>query len=230
VYLAGVAAGLTTKTDKLGYVYAFPIPQTIANIDAFELGARSVNPDAKTYTVNTSSWCDPAKQALAAQNLLSQGVDVISQHQDCTATVIKTTEAAGAYTVGYHADASALAPKGWLTGSEWNWGPLYIDIVKTALAGNFPGSKYNANYRVGFKTGDNPFVQSKFGPAVTPDTQAAVAKAKADISKPDGSPFVGPVRDQGGTVRIPEGQVPDYATLDVINYFVEGVVGQLPKS
>lgn len=230
VYLAGVAAGLTTKTDKLGYVYAFPIPQTIANIDAFQLGAKSVNPDAKTYTVNTSSWCDPAKQALAAQNLLSQGVDVISQHQDCTATVIKTTEAAGAYTVGYHADASALAPKGWITGSEWDWGPLYVDIVKTALAGNFTGSKYNANYRVGFKTGDNPFVQSKFGPVVTPDIEAAVAKAKEDISAADGSPFVGPVRDQEGTVRIPEGEVPDYATLDVIDYFVEGVVGELPKS
>jgi simple sugar transport system substrate-binding protein/basic membrane protein A len=230
VYLAGVAAGLTTKTDKLGFVYAFPIPQTIANIDAFELGAKSVNPDASTYTVNTSNWCDPAKQALAAQSLLSQGVDVISQHQDCTGTVIKTTEAAGAYTVGYHADGSALAPKGWLTGSEWNWGPLYIDIVKTALAGNFPGSKYNANYRVGFKTGENPFVQSKFGPAVTPDTRAAVAKAREAISAADGSPFVGPVRDQTGTVRIPDGTVPDYATLDVINYFVEGVVGQLPKS
>ena len=65
--------------------------------------------------------------------------------------------------VGYHADASALAPKGWLTGSEWNWAPLYIDIVKTALAGNFTGSEFNANYRVGYKTGTNPFVQSKFG-------------------------------------------------------------------
>jgi simple sugar transport system substrate-binding protein/basic membrane protein A len=230
VYLAGVAAGLTTKTDKLGFVYAFPIPQTIANIDAFTLGARSVNPDAKTYTVNTSNWCDPAKQAQATQSLLSQGVDVITQHQDCTATVIKTTEAAGKYTVGYHADASSLAPKGWLTGSEWNWGPLYIDIVKTALAGKFTGSKYNANFRVGFKTGQNPFVQSKFGPAVTKETQDAVAKAKKEISAADGSPFVGPVRDQAGKVRIPAGKVPDYAELDVIDYFVEGVVGQLPKS
>nr|MDT0666109.1 BMP family ABC transporter substrate-binding protein [Micromonospora sp. DSM 115978] len=91
VYLAGVAAGLTTESNKLGYVYAFPIPQTIANIDAFQLGAASVNPDVETFTVNTSSWCDPAKQAQATQSLLSQGVDVISQHQDCTKTVIETT-------------------------------------------------------------------------------------------------------------------------------------------
>jgi simple sugar transport system substrate-binding protein/basic membrane protein A len=230
VYLAGVAAGLTTRTNKLGYVYAFPIPQTIANIDAFELGAKSVNPAAKTYTVNTSNWCDPGKQAQAAQSLLSQGVDVITQHQDCTATVIKATEAAGAYTVGYHADASSLAPKGWLTGSEWNWGPLYTDIVKTALAGDFTASKYNANYRVGYKNGENPFVQSKFGPAVTEAAKTAVAKAKTFIASDKGSPFVGPVTDQDGKVQIPAGQVPDYATLDTIDYFVDGVVGALPKS
>ena len=89
--------GKATKTNKLGYVYAFPIPQTIANINAFQLGAQSVNPAVKTYVVNTSNWCDPAKQAEAAKSLLAQGVDVITQHQDCTATVIKATEAAGAY-------------------------------------------------------------------------------------------------------------------------------------
>ncbi|MBX6390085.1 MAG: BMP family ABC transporter substrate-binding protein [Frankia sp.] len=230
VYLAGVAAGLTTKTNKLGYVYAFPIPQTIANIDAFTLGARSVNPEATTYTVSTSNWCDPGKQAQAAQSLLSQGIDVITQHQDCTGTIIKATEAAGAYTVGYHADGSALAPKGWITGSEWNWGPLYVDIVRTALAGEFTGSKYNANYRVGLKTGENPFVQSEFGPAVTPEVEEAVAEAAEFIASPEGSPFVGPVRDQEGTVRIPAGEVPDYATLDGIDFFVEGVIGELPKS
>ncbi|MCU1676886.1 MAG: basic rane lipoprotein [Frankiales bacterium] len=228
VYLAGVAAGLTTKTNKLGYVYAFPISQSLDNIDAFELGAQSVNPAAKTYVVNTSNWCDPGKQAEAAASLLSQGVDVITQHQDCTSTIIKATEAKGAFTVGYHADASSLAPKGWITGSEWNWGPIYTDIVKTALAGSFTGSKYNANYRVGLKTGDNPFVQSKYGPAVSEATKTAVEAAKARIAK-DGSPFAGPVKDQDGAVKIPDGTVPDYATIEKIDYFVDGVVGKLPK-
>ncbi|MDQ1715020.1 MAG: basic rane protein [Frankiaceae bacterium] len=228
VYLAGVAAGLTTKSNKLGYVYAFPISQSLDNIDAFELGAQSVNPAAKTYVVNTSNWCDPGKQAEAAASLLSQGVDVITQHQDCTSTIIKATEAKGAFSVGYHADASSLAPKGWITGSEWNWGPVYTDIVKTALAGNFTGSKYNANYRVGYKTGDNPFVQSKFGPAVSDAAKSAVEAAKARISK-DGSPFAGPVKDQDGTIKIPAGTIPDYATIEKIDYFVDGVVGKLPK-
>jgi simple sugar transport system substrate-binding protein/basic membrane protein A len=228
VYLAGIAAGKATKSGKLGYVYAFPITQTIDNIDAFERGAQSVNPAVKTYAVSTSSWCDPAKQAEAAANLLKQGVDVITQHQDCTATVIKATEAAGKYTVGYHADASAIAPKGWLTGSQWNWGPLYVDIVKTALSGSFTGSKYNANFRVGYKTGENPFVQSPYGPSVDASTKAAIDQAR-DLLK-TGSPFAGPVKDQDGKVRIPDGTVPDYTTIEKIDYFVDGVVGTLPKS
>ncbi|WJK43156.1 BMP family ABC transporter substrate-binding protein [Solwaraspora sp. WMMA2056] len=230
VYLAGIVAGKTTKTNKLGYVYAFPISQTLDNINAFQLGAASVNPDAKTYVVNTSSWCDPAKQAEATNSLLSQGVDVISQHQDCTATIIRTTEAAGAYTVGYHADASELAPTGWLTGSEWDWGPLYTKMVETMMDGEFTGSEYNANFRVGLKTGDNPFVQSAYGPAVDEETKDLVEQAKAKISAEDGSPFAGPVVDQAGTVRVPADTIPDYQTIESIDYFVDGVVGQIPSS
>ena len=229
VYLAGIIAGKTTKTNKLGYVYAFPISQTLDNINAFQLGAASVNPAAQTYVVNTSNWCDPAKQAEATKSLLSQGVDVISQHQDCTATVIRATEAAGAFTVGYHADASALAPKGWLTGSEWNWGPLYTKMIQNILDGKFTGSAYNANFRVGLKTGDNPFVQSPYGPSVSAETKTLVDEAKAKISK-DGSPFLGPVVDQAGVVRIPAGTVPDYKTIESIDYFVSGVVGKIPSS
>jgi simple sugar transport system substrate-binding protein/basic membrane protein A len=229
VYLAGIAAGLATKSDKLGYVYAFPISQTIDNIDAFELGAQSVNPKAKTYTVNTSNWCDPAAQAEATRSLLSQGVDVITQHQDCTSTVIKTTEAAGKMTVGYHADASKLAPKGWVTGSQWSWGKLYTDIVKTALAGEFTGSQYNANYRVGYKTGSNPFVQSKFGTMITAADKAKIAAAKAKIST-DGSPFAGPVTGQDGKVIFAAGTIPTYAQIEALDVFVKGVVGDIPKS
>jgi simple sugar transport system substrate-binding protein/basic membrane protein A len=230
VYLAGIAAGKSTKSNKLGYVYAFPIPQTIANINAFELGAKSVNPAVQTFVVNTSSWCDPAKQAEAAKSLLAQGVDVLTQHQDCTATVTKAAESGGAMVVGYHADASSLAPKGWVTGSEWNWTNMFNDIVKTALAGNFTGSKYNANYRVGYKTGDNPFIQSKFGPSVTDATKKLVDDAKVRITG-SGSPFTGPIVAQDGSTMIPAGTTPDYAAIEDQNTkFVQGVVGELPKS
>ena len=228
VYLAGIAAGRATKSNKVGFVYAFPISQSIDNINAFQLGAQSVNPAVKTFTVATSAWCDPGKQAEAANSLLSEGVDVVTQHQDCTKTIIEKTEAKGAFTVGYHADGSALAPKGWLTGSEWDWGPMYVDIVKTALAGDFTGSKYNANYRVGLKTGQNPFVQSVYGPSVTPETKAEIDKAKAAISQPDGSPFKGPVMAQDGSVLFADGVVPDYAAIEDLKVFVAGVEGKLP--
>ncbi|HEY4331337.1 MAG TPA: BMP family ABC transporter substrate-binding protein [Ilumatobacteraceae bacterium] len=230
VFLAGIAAGKATKSNKLGYVYAFPIPQTIANINAFELGAKMVNPKAETYTVNTSSWCDPAKQAQAAASLFAQGVDVITQHQDCTATITKAAEAAGKYVVGYHADASALAPKGWLTGSEWSWGDLYNKIVDTTIAGNFTGSVYNANYRVGYKDGGNPFVQSKYGPSVTDETKALIA-AQLKIISTTGSPFTGPVLAQDGSTLFAAGDPPPYADIESKNTkFVQGVVGQLPSS
>ena len=229
VYLAGIAAGKATKTNKLGYVYAFPIPQTIANINAFELGALSVNPKVETLVVNTSNWCDPAKQAEAAKSLFAQDVDVITQHQDCTATITKAAEEAGKMVVGYHADASTLAPNGWVTGSEWSWGDLYSDIVQTALDGKFTGSKYNANYRVGFKDGGNPFVQSKFGSMVDDATKTLIDEAKTKISGVDGSPFIGPILAQDGSEMFPAG-VPDYATVESKNtVFVKGVVGDLPK-
>lgn len=229
VYLAGITAGKMTKSNKLGYVYAFPIPQTLANINAFQLGARSVNPKAETITVNTSSWCDPAKQADAAKSLLNQGVDVLTQHQDCQATVVKAAESAGAMAVGYHANASSLAPKGWLGGSEWTWAALYADIVKTALDGSFTGSPYNANYRAGFATGENPFVQSGFGSAVPKDVQDLVAKAKSGFVA-DKSVFTGPINGQDGAVVIPAGTTLDAAKVDAMNYFVQGVIGNIPKA
>ena len=229
VYLAGIAAGKATKSNKLGYVYAFPIPQTIANVNAFELGAQSVNPAAQTYVVSTSNWCDQAKQAEAAKSLFAQGIDVITQHQDCTATITKAAEEAGKMVVGYHADASSLAPTGWVTGSEWMWGDLYSDIVATAIAGNFTGSKYNANFRVGFKDGANPFVQSKFGAMVDDETKVLIETTKADISSAEGSPFKGPITAQDGTEMFPAG-VPDYASVEAGNTaFVKGVVGEIPK-
>lgn len=229
MYLAGIAAGAATESDKLGYVYAFPIPQTIANINAFERGAQSVNPDVETITVSTSSWCDPGKQQAAADSLLSQGVDVLTQHQDCTATVIQAAEKAGAMTVGYHADASTLAPEGWLTGAVWDWGPVYTDIVETVLAGDFAGSKYNDNFRVGYKTGTNPFVLAPYGPKVTEDTQDDIAEAQEWLATEDGSPFAGPVLDQDGATVVPEGTVPSYAEVDEMGYFVSGVIGKLAQ-
>ena len=226
VYTAGIVAGAATETGKLGYVYAFPIPQTLANINAFTLGAQSVNPDVETITIATGSWCDPGLQAEAANGLLDQGVDVITQHQDCTKTIIEATEAAGAFSVGYHADAAELAPEGWLTGSEWDWDALYVDIVQTVVDGGFAASEYNGDFRVGLQTGTNPFVQSAFGPSVSEETQALVEEARQRFID-GGSPFEGPVADQDGTVVVEEGAQPTYDEVETMDYLVEGVVGSI---
>ena len=226
VYTAGIAAGKASTTGKLGYIYAFPIPQTLANINAFTLGAQSVNPDAETIAISTGSWCDPGQQAQAVTSLLNQDVDVISQHQDCTKTIIETTEEAGALTVGYHYDASEIAPEGWITGSEWNWGPLYIDIVQTVIDGGFAESEYNGDYRVGLQTGENPFVQSEFGAMVDDETKALIDSSRQAFID-GGSPFAGPVFDQDGNEVYAEGEQPTYAEVETMDFFVQGVIGNI---
>jgi simple sugar transport system substrate-binding protein/basic membrane protein A len=231
VYLGGIAAAKATKTGKLGFVAAFPIPQTLLNIDAFELGAQSVNPKVKTYVVFTGSWCDPGKQADAAKTLLQQGADVLSQHQDCTGTIIKAAEAKHAFSVGYHFDAASLAPKGWLTGSEWKWGPLYAAMVKSILGGTFSGSKFNSNFSLGFSGGNgipSPMDLAPFGPSVKTPTKAKVAAAKKKILK-GWSPFTGPIYDQKGKLEVPKGKVATAKQLAGLSYLVKGVVGTIPK-
>lgn len=228
VSLGGMAAGSVTKTNKLGFVYAFPIPQTIGNIDAFELGAQSVNPSAQTYLVNTSSWCDPLKQKEAATALLSQGVDVLSQHQDCQATVIEAAKQANAYVVGYHYDASSLDPSGWLTGSVWQWAPLYESIISTIISGHFTGSKYNADFVGSFATHNNPLTLAPFGPAVSPSVRAKILAEEASL-KAGGSVFKGPITCQNGQLLVPAGVTPTYAQINSFSCLVKGVVGTLPQ-
>jgi len=226
VYTAGIAAGSVSESGVLGYVYAFPIPQTLANINAFTLGAQSVNPDIETIAVATGNWCDPGLQAEAAASLIDQGADVLTQHQDCTKTIIEAAEAAGVFSVGYHADASELAPEGWITGSEWDWAALYIDIVQTVVDGGFAASPYNGDYRVGLQTGDNPFVQSAFGDMVSDETKALIDEAQQSFVD-GGSPFAGPVLDQDGATVWADGEQPTYAEVETMDYFVQGVIGSL---
>jgi simple sugar transport system substrate-binding protein/basic membrane protein A len=223
VSLGGMAAGAVTKTNKLGFVYAFPIPQTVDNVDAFELGALSVNPKAKTYTVATSEWCDPLKQKSAASALLSEGADVLSQHQDCQSTVIEAAKQAGVKVVGYHYDAEALDPSGWLTGSVWDWAPLYESIIKTAQSGKFTGSKYNANFIGTFKGGDNPLTLAPFGSSVPKSMQTKILAEEAKL-KSGASIFKGPISCNNGKVLVPAGKTATPAQVNQFTCFVKGVV------
>jgi len=227
VYLAGVAAGKMSKTGKLGYIVSVPIPQVLLNINAFELGAKSVNPNATTTVVFTGSWCDPGQQANAANSLIDDGADVLSQHQDCTKTIIETAERRGAMSVGYHADASSLAPNGWIVGSVWNWPDLFVDMVKTASEGGFKGSKYDGRYRG--TLADSIVLSTGYGENVPADVQDFVEKKRQEMLDGTLHPFAGPVKDQSGAVRIEEGVAPDVETLESMDYLVEGVIGTIPQ-
>ncbi|WP_424766938.1 BMP family ABC transporter substrate-binding protein [Paenibacillus sp. sgz302251] len=227
VYLAGVAAGKLSETGKLGYIVSVPIPQVLLNVNAFQLGAQSVNPDATTSVVFTGSWCDPGQQANAANSLIDSGVDVLSQHQDCTKTVIETAERRGAMSVGYHADASTLAPKGWITGSVWNWSNLYVDMVQTAVDGKFKGSIYDGKYRG--RMSDDVVQLTEMGSEVPDDVKQYVQETRAKLLDGTLQPFVGPVFDQAGAVRIEEGAVPTMDELEAADFLVKGVIGNIPK-
>lgn len=224
LYVAGVAAGAATRTGKLGFVVAFPIPATYNNVNAFTLGARSVNPAVTTEVIFTDSWCKPPVQASAAEALVAHGVDVIAQHQDCTRTILEAAEAAGIYSVGYHSDGSEVADKGWLIGAVWNWGPVFTRIVQTVLDGAFASSPYQHDFRGNLADGDNPFVLTEAGPSVTQGTRDRIAATLAAL-RGGRSPFTGPIADRDGAVRVPVGVALAAPQVDGMDWWVEGFVG-----
>ena len=226
-YAAGQAAGLTTRSDRLGYVAAFPIAQSLLGVNAFQLGARSVNPRVRTRVSFTSSWCDPARQRRAARRLLAWRADVLSQHQDCSRAVIETAAAAGAKTTGFHYDAHDVAPRAWVTGATWNWGPLFVDMVRSILSGRFASSPYAGRHRGGIR--DGVVRLARFGPTVPASVRVRVRETYERLRSGRQRPFAGTVRDQTGNVRIPAGEEPGVVELEETGYLVEGVVGSLPR-
>src|SRR5437870_532647 len=134
-YLNGVVAGHTTTTNKLGFIAATPIPQVLRNINAFSMGARSIDPKITTQLIVTGDWALPVKEAEAANSLVDQGVDVLTCHVDSPKVVMESAERRGIYCCGYHTNQATLAPRGYLTGAEWNWEKVYTDYVTTLKAG-----------------------------------------------------------------------------------------------
>jgi len=222
-YASGVAAGLMTETNKLGFIVAFPIPQVLLNINAFQLGARSVNPDVTTTVLFTSNWCNPGTQAEAANTLIAQGIDIITQHEDCPKPIIETADRNGAWSVGYHADASTVAPETWITGARWIWGPVMASLAIEAFEGTYEPQIQR------FGIADGVVDLSAFGPNVPEDVMEQVNTVKQAIVSGELFPFEGPILDQDGNVVIEEGVRPDTLTLESMNYLVEGVVGTIPN-
>jgi simple sugar transport system substrate-binding protein len=222
-YLNGVVAAHASKTKKLGFIAAKPIPQVLRNINAFTLGARSVDPKITTQLIVTGDWSLPVKEAEAAQSLIDQGVDVLTCHVDSPKVIVETAERRGKFVCGYHANQATLAPKGYLTGAEWNWLTPYTTHVKDAQAG-----KPMVNFlRGGLKDG---FVKtSAYGAAVAEAARKRADGIKAQMTKGDFVIFKGPIKDNTGKTAIDTGvsQKQTDVVLEQMNYLVEGVIGKV---
>ena len=190
-------------------------------MNAFQLGARSVNPDVTTTFVLTGSWCDPAKQAAAAQAMLDSGVDVLTQHQDCTGTLTRAAERAGVFVTGYHQDASSAAPNGWLTGAVWNWGPIYSELVAEIKNGTYKASVFFAGLEEGFVK------LAPFGENVPEDIKQQALDTVEGLRDGTIKPFDGPILDQDGEVRFAEGVSPSDEELQTIDWLVDGIQGSV---
>lgn len=219
-YLSGIVAGLKTESNKIGYVGAYPIPEVIRGINAFTLGAKSVNPDVEVEVVWTSTWYDPATEKQAAVALLDKGCDIISQHQD-TAGPQQAAEERGAFSIGYHTDMQKSAPKANMTSAVWNWGPYYKEAVESVMNGTFASGSYWGGLNAGI-VGLSPLTD--VAPAEAKDL---VEEASAKIKDGSLQVFAGPIYNQACEVAVEEGQVLTDEEMLSINWFVKGVNGKI---
>ena len=219
-YAAGRAAGKVTKSNKLGFIAAFPIPSSLLNINAFHLGAQSINPNVETTVVFTSDWCDPAKQVTAVNTMTDAGVDVLSLQQDCTKTVVEAAERAEVWVTGFHYDASAAAPNYWITGATWNWGPIMAQIIHEIRTGVYRSSVKLAGIEAGWAK------LAPFGGSVDDETRQLVLDTVEGLRDGSISPFTGPIYDQDGGVRIADGETATDEYLQGVDWLAQGIVGR----
>lgn len=221
-YIDGVAAGLSTKTNKLGFIAAKPIASVLQNINAFTIGARKVNPAVKVQVIFTGDWSLPVREAEAANALADAGCDVITCHVDSPKVVIETAEKRGLKTCGHNASQASLAPKGFITGAEYKWETIY-KLFADLLA---KGQKLPNFERGGY---DKDYVQNTpFGAGASEEAKKAATAAIADLKA--NKPYVtGPLKDNKGNEIFPAGKVVDNydIALETTNYLVEGVIGSI---
>ena len=223
VFLSGMAAGAASKTGKIGYVVAYPIPEVIRHANAFALGAQLTHPGATVRLVWTNSWFDPAKEKKAAESLVSAGSDVLGQNVDSPATG-QYAQSKGVPWVGYDSNAQTFAKTSWLTAAVYNWGEYYLQRVKAAMNGTWKPGFYYGSIKDGF-TGLAPY-----GPGVTAKTKALIAAKMKAIENGSFYEFTGPLYDQSGKLRVPAGQKMQVLkggtnSLYGMNWLVKGVIG-----
>jgi basic membrane protein A and related proteins len=225
-YLTGIVAASMSKTGKLGFVIPKPIPVVLQEVNSFTLGAKSVNPDIIVQAIFTGDWALPVKEAEATNSLADQQADVVITRVDSPKTVITTAEQRGIYSCGYHVNEQSIAPKGFLTGVEWNWEQIYKNYAemfqngKTLMNGGVPQVVAG-----GLKESFSKI--SDYGAAVSPDVKTAVDQVKEQLISGELTIFKGELKDNKGNVVIPAGESyqPGDPRLNSIDWLVEGVVG-----
>jgi simple sugar transport system substrate-binding protein len=221
-YLAGMIAGRMTKSNVLGYVASFPIPEVVRNINAYTMGARSVNPKVKTKVVWISSWYDPAKERQAAETMIGQGADMLMQNTDSSATLQAAADK-GVFAFGWNSDMSAVAPKAHLASVTQVWGNYYTAVLKGAVA----GKPMKDNVWGGLKEKMNGLVS--LNSSLPASVKKEVEAKQAEIVSGKFKVFSGPMKLQDGTLKLAAGQAFTDAEIDSIKFYVEGVEGQLPN-
>lgn len=231
-YLTGMVAGMMTKTNKIGYVGAFPYTEIRIGVNAFTLGAQSVNPDVEVKVVYNNTWVDAAKEKAAAEALLAQGCDVITQHCDTTGPQTAAQDA-GAYCIGYNLDKKDITPKAFLTAPVWHHDVYYIDQIEKIMEGTWKPSSYYGTIADGYVD------IAPLTDLVPQEVKDKVEEVKKQMEEGTFDVFAGPIVDNTGKVRIPEGYAatrediwglpgaseenPDIVMSD---WLVKGAVGQ----
>jgi basic membrane protein A len=221
-YVNGVAAGLCTTTNKLGFVAGLPFGPVLLNVNSFLLGSRHTNPDATVRVIFTGNWEDAAHDAAATNALVDAGCDVITCHLDAPQVVIETAEGRGVKTCGHAFDQAPLAPKGYITGADYNWTEMFEKFIETLQKGGTLPNFVTGGY-------DKDYVRSSpFGAGATPKAINA-AKTAMQAMKNEDAIFVGPIKDNKGKQVVPPGtKYGPYADeLQQTNYLIDGVIGSI---
>ncbi len=221
-YLSGIAAGSMTENGKIGYVGAFPIPEVIYTINAFTLAAQTAKPDLDVSVVWSNTWFDPTAERQAAETLLDQGIDVLANYQDSPAGIQAAAER-GVWGMGNDADMSEYASDTYITNPVIHWGDHYVDVVQSWIDGTWKSASYLGGLAEGMAD------IAPFGKNVPADVQAKVEEVRKALMSGDTEIFTGPIYDNKGELRVPEGETLTSKDILSMNWLVKGVTGSIPE-
>ena len=220
--MTGLIAGEMTKSNVIGYVGSFPIPEVVQGINAFTLGLQETNPDAVVKVVWINSWYDPAKEREAAEALIAQGADIINQHTDSPAPV-QAAQDKGVLAFGYDTDMTRFGPDAHLTGSLVHWGDYYADVAKSVLNDSWTVKDVWGGIDTGMVK------MAPYNPKIPATVVTAAEKARTDIASGALTIFEGPIKAQDGSVKVADGVKLSDKEILSMNWYVEGVEGELPR-